>query len=112
MANLHFDNFEANLHPGRLTWNLQITHLERKMIFQTSMIVFHVNLPGCIFKERQVIAAGWEDGLVTFTGPAAVNARDDREVHRESRTKMGTDGGMDLQQLKFDEYIIYPPPEL
>ena len=29
------------LHPGRLTWNLQITHLERKMIFQTSMIMFH-----------------------------------------------------------------------
>ena len=29
-------------------WNLQITHLERKMIFQTSMIMFHVNLPGCI----------------------------------------------------------------
>ena len=35
------------VHPGRLTWNLQITHLERKMIFQASMIVFHVNLPGC-----------------------------------------------------------------
>ena len=36
------------LHPGRLTWNLQITHLERKMIFQTSMIMVHVNLPGCM----------------------------------------------------------------
>ena len=36
------------LHPGRLTWNIQITHLERKMIFQTSMIMFHVNLQGCI----------------------------------------------------------------
>ena len=36
-----------DLHPGRLTWNLQITHLERKMIFQTSMIMFHVNLQGC-----------------------------------------------------------------
>ena len=35
------------IHPGRWTWNLQITHLERKMIFQTSMIVVHVNLPGC-----------------------------------------------------------------
>ena len=35
------------IHPGRLTWNLQITHLERKMIFQTSMSLFHVNLPGC-----------------------------------------------------------------
>ena len=28
-------------------WNLQIPHLERKMIFQTSMIMFHVNLPAC-----------------------------------------------------------------
>ena len=36
-----------SVHPGRLTWNLQITHLERKMIFQTSMIMVHVNLPGC-----------------------------------------------------------------
>ena len=35
------------LHPQGLTWNLQITHLERKMIFQTSMIMFHVNLQGC-----------------------------------------------------------------
>ena len=35
------------VHPGRLTWNMQITHLERKMIFQTSMIMFHVNLQGC-----------------------------------------------------------------
>ena len=35
------------LHPGRLIWNLQITHLDRKMIFQISMIMFHVNLQGC-----------------------------------------------------------------
>ena len=38
----------TKLHPGRLTWNLQITHSERKMIFQTSMIMFHVNLQGCM----------------------------------------------------------------
>ena len=31
----------------------KITHLQRKMIFQTSMIVFHVNLPGCIHKKRR-----------------------------------------------------------
>jgi len=44
------------LHPGRLTWNLQITHLERNMIFQTSMSMVHVNLPGCTiwFKEKGV----------------------------------------------------------
>ena len=39
------------VHPGRLTWNLQITHLERKMIFRTSMIMFHVNLQGCTSKR-------------------------------------------------------------
>ena len=33
-------------------WNLQITHLERNMIFQTSMIMFHVNLQGCIFSDN------------------------------------------------------------
>ena len=32
--------FHKPLHPGRLTWNLKITHLERNMIFQTSMIMF------------------------------------------------------------------------
>ena len=35
------------LHPGRLTWNLTITHLKRKIIFQTIIFRFHVNLPGC-----------------------------------------------------------------
>ena len=29
--------------------NLQITYLERNMIFQTSMIVVHVHLPGCCY---------------------------------------------------------------
>ena len=35
-------------------WNLQITHLERKMIFQASMIMFHVNLPGCTKMGRTI----------------------------------------------------------
>ena len=42
-------SFSNLLHPGRLTWNLQTTHLKRKMIFQTSIIMIHVNLPGCMF---------------------------------------------------------------
>ena len=41
------DTFLYKVHPGRLTWNLQIAHLERKMIFQTSMTMFYVNLQGC-----------------------------------------------------------------
>ena len=35
------------LHPGRLTWNLKITQLKRKIIFQTIIFRFHVNLSGC-----------------------------------------------------------------
>ena len=34
--------------PWKINMELTaITHLERKIIFQTSMIMFHVNLPGC-----------------------------------------------------------------
>ena len=47
LAKLHglwcFEN--KLLPPGRLTWNLQITRLERKIIFQTIIFRFHVNLP-------------------------------------------------------------------
>ena len=43
----YYPQCHPHIHPGRLTWNLQITYLERKMIFQTSMIMFHVNLQGC-----------------------------------------------------------------
>eukprot|EP00439_Symbiodinium_sp_Y106_P080542 s1139_g19.t1 len=35
--------------------------------------------------NSKVLAAGWEDGAVTFSGPACSSARDDREVHRDSR---------------------------
>ena len=35
------------VHPGRLTWNLKTTQLKRKIIFQTIIFRFHVNLPGC-----------------------------------------------------------------
>ena len=47
-SSLFFSVRVFKVHPGRLTWNLQINHLERKMIFLTSMIMFHVNLPGCL----------------------------------------------------------------
>ena len=37
----------TSLHPGRLTWNIQITQLKRNVIFQTIIFRFRVNLPGC-----------------------------------------------------------------
>ena len=40
------------VHPGRLTWNLTITQLKRKIIFQTIIFRFHVNLPGCMIFTR------------------------------------------------------------
>ena len=52
--------FKHHIHHGRLTWNLQITHFERKMIFQTSMIMFHVNLQGCRCScERKNNSRAW-----------------------------------------------------
>ena len=41
-----FWNGSLALHPGKLRWNLKMTHLQRKIIFQTLTIVFHVNLQG------------------------------------------------------------------
>ena len=35
------------IHTGKLTWNLKIAYLKRKIIFQTFTIVFHVNFQGC-----------------------------------------------------------------
>ena len=37
-----------NLHPGKLTWNLRIHLLKRKILFQTIIFRFYVNLRGCI----------------------------------------------------------------
>ncbi len=71
----------GNVHPGRLTWNLKITYLKRKIIFQTSIIMFHVNLPGCTswdFKSppniaikassfRSPVRLHWPPGAERFT---------------------------------------------
>ena len=43
-AQLHL---QLSLHPGKLTWKLKITHLPKKTIFRTSIIMFHVNFQGC-----------------------------------------------------------------
>ena len=42
-----------SVHPGRITWNLKITQLNRKIIFQTIIFRFHVNLPGCTHCEPE-----------------------------------------------------------
>ena len=42
---------DAEMEPNQIVvhpWNLKITQLKRKNIFQTIIFRFHVNLPGCI----------------------------------------------------------------
>ena len=59
-------NPQESLHPGRLTWNPKTTQLKRKIIFQTMIFRFHVDLPGCRFIVRatpnycplEILAAG------------------------------------------------------
>ena len=38
---------KKTLHPGRFTWNLRIHPWKRKIIFQTIIFRFYVNLRGC-----------------------------------------------------------------
>ena len=40
-------DFFSSRHPGRLTWNLRIHPCKRKIIFQTIIFRFYVNLRGC-----------------------------------------------------------------
>ena len=62
------DEMYSMTHPGRLTWNLQVTHLEKKqMIFQTSMILFHVNLQGC--KQDVVFLFGFAISTIIQLNP-------------------------------------------
>ena len=62
---LTFDVYFKGEKPWRINGrNLQITRLERKMIFQTSTIMVHVNLAGCNLTKKPimegiVIATSW-----------------------------------------------------
>ena len=38
-------------YPGKLTWNLRIQPWKKKIIFQTIIFRFYVNLRGCIEKK-------------------------------------------------------------
>ena len=52
------------IHPGRIAWNLKITQLKRKIIFQTIIFRFHVNLLGCISIVLPVV---WLANLERFS---------------------------------------------
>ena len=40
------------IRPGRLTWNIHLW--KRKIIFQTTIFRFYVNLPGCMFEAMKL----------------------------------------------------------
>ena len=46
---LNLNTLYEHIHPWKLTWNLKITPLKRKIIFQISILGFHVNFRGCRF---------------------------------------------------------------
>ncbi len=48
MALAHGECAREVIQPAKLTWNLKLTQVKRKIIFQTSIFWFHVNFPGCI----------------------------------------------------------------
>ena len=56
------------IHPGRLTWNLKITQLKRKIIFQTIIFRFHVNLPGCSRQKDSQRIGHWSNEY-WYNGP-------------------------------------------
>ena len=67
----------GKLHPRKLTWNLKITCLKRKIIFQTSIVGFHVSFRGCIpsmstitYPKLPFETALWNEGSWWWVNPA------------------------------------------
>ena len=51
--------FEDSVHPGRLTWNLQITHLEGKWSSKPSWLCSMLIFRGVIIKTRSIPFWSW-----------------------------------------------------
>ena len=61
--------------PGKLTWNLNITQLKRKIILQTFIIVFHVNFQGCTpLKLLRSKYATWAEFLRRLFGSPMIGS--------------------------------------
>ena len=63
-----------SVHPWKLTWNLQITHFQRKMIFQTSMVIFQgvsstsISLDRAKVPRRNMLQRRWQRSLASGVG--------------------------------------------
>ena len=51
---------DYKIHPGRLTWNLKITQLKRKIIFQTSFLVSMLIFGGVNHEIRIPLTLGFQ----------------------------------------------------
>ena len=61
--------------PGKLTWNLNITQLKRKIILQTFIIAFHVNFQGCTpLKLLRSKHATWAEFLRRLFGSPMIGS--------------------------------------
>ena len=56
-----------NIDPGKLAWNLKITQLKRKVIFQTSIFGFHINFSGQQTRFHKSFTAFGVESLNTHT---------------------------------------------
>ena len=45
--------------PLKLSWKPNITYWQRNFIFQTSIVVFHINFPGCTFLTSEYTVVVW-----------------------------------------------------
>ena len=85
------------LHPGKLTWNLKITCLKRKIIFQTSIFAFHVNFHGVPRK----LGNGPLRLLLHIRGPSACFLSTRRWSHRREVCQRRTSGSVREAQGAF-----------
>ena len=106
------------VHPGRLTWNLQITHLERNMIFQTSwlcsMLIFRGVAKWSRFQKENLCfrkmvnqkGGGWENRLVNlylrpWLLPFSAGFHDGLGCHAHGTHWSMGEGGPSLRYSKF-----------
>ena len=74
---------EFHILPGGLTWNLKIPRLKSKMIFQTIIFRFHVNLPGCshyFLKLSPAISHGVDDHRLYQQATAPLDAEETKKL--------------------------------
>ena len=102
---LNFRGVTHELHPSRLTWNLQITHLERKMI------MVHVNLPECTWALFISLGVFFHNARrkisLKLSTPSHGNLREPPQCHPSQETRPG---GVDLRGVPLNSHDLRHHP--